>query len=332
MNRHWTLLWLTGVLLASVIVALLVGQYEISSTRLVQILIAGPQTIVTDPAQRVVWDLRLPRLMAAVFFGLALAISGAAYQALFRNPLVSPDILGVSAGAALGAVAGIFLSLPIWGIYSLAFIAGLSVVGLVWFIASRFRSSNTLLHMVLIGIVLGALAGAATSLLKVLADPYDQLPAMTFWLLGSLSGIAKQEVRLGLILISCCGLVLLALRHRLNALVLPDEEAQSMGINLSALRLIVIVCATLMTACVVSMAGVIGWIGLMVPHIARLLVGPSLPRLLPATTLIGASLLLIIDTLARTLTVTELPIGVLTAVIGAPIFLMVLLRSRWARA
>jgi iron complex transport system permease protein len=317
-------------LLAASMISLTIGQFPLRLGALVDILIAGPQATAADPAVRVVWDLRLPRIAAALCFGLALATTGVAYQSLFRNPLVSPDILGVSAGSALGAVAGIFWSLPIWGIYALAFGSGLAVVALVWILASRFRSTDTLLHMVLIGIVVGALAGAATSLLKVMADPYDQLPAMTFWLLGSLSGIARQEIGLGIALIATCSAVLFALRHRLNALVLPEDEARAMGIHLSAIRAIVIICATLMTACVVSMAGVIGWIGLIVPHIARLVVGAALPALLPVTACIGAILLLVIDTAARSLTATEIPLGVLTAVVGAPVFLAVLIRARWS--
>jgi iron complex transport system permease protein len=276
----------------------------------------------------VLFEVRLPRVLAAVVVGAAIAAAGAAYQTLFRNPLVSPDILGVSTGAGLGAVLGIFLSLPVAGIQLAAFVIGLGTVGLVYAIASLVHGREPILVLVLAGVVVGSLAGAAISLMKILADPYDQLPAIVFWLLGSLSAIRKGEVwtALPLVLIGLVPLVLL--RWRINVLSLGDDEAKALGVEAGRLRMIVIAAATLMTASVVAISGVIGWVGLVIPHIARMLVGPSFDRLLPTALLLGASYLLLVDTLARTMARIEVPIGILTAVIGAPFFLWLLARGR----
>jgi iron complex transport system permease protein len=263
-----------------------------------------------------------------VVVGAAIAAAGAAYQTLFRNPLVSPDILGVSTGAGLGAVLGIFLSLPVAGIQLSAFVMGLATVGLVYGIASMLHGRDPILVLVLAGVVVGSLAGAAISLMKILADPYDQLPAIVFWLLGSLSAVRKGEVwaAVPLVLLGLVPLVLL--RWRVNVLSLGDEEAKALGVEAGHLRMLVIAAATLMTASVVAISGVIGWVGLVIPHIARMAVGPSFDRLLPTAMLLGASYLLLVDTLARTMARIEVPIGILTAIIGAPFFLWLLARGR----
>jgi iron complex transport system permease protein len=280
----------------------------------------------------VLFFVRLPRIAAAMLVGAALAAAGAAYQGLFRNPLVSPDILGVSAGAGLGAVLGIFLSLPVLGIQLLAFLVGLGTVGLVLVIAASVRGREPVLVLVLAGVVVGALAGSAISLLKVLADPYDQLPAITFWLLGSLAAIKLEDLTTT-VPVAALGLVPLALlRWRINVLSLGDEEARALGVNAPRLRLVVIAAATLMTASVVAIAGIIGWVGLIMPHMARMIVGPNFDRLLPVAMILGAGYLLLVDTLARTIATVETPIGILTAFVGAPVFLWLLARGRtgWA--
>lgn len=280
----------------------------------------------------VLFGIRIPRTAAAIAVGACLAAAGACYQALFRNPLVSPDILGVSAGAGLGAVLGIFLSLPVAGIQLLAFVGGLAAVGLVVAIVASMRGRDSVLTLILGGVVIGALAGACTSLLKVLADPYDQLPAITFWLLGSLAAINGSDI-LSVLPFAALGLApLIALRWRIGVLSLADDEAQALGVPVRSMRLLVIGCATLVTSSVVAVAGVIGWVGLVIPHIARMLVGPGLVRLLPASAVLGAAYLLLVDTLARTLSHNEIPLGILTAVVGAPFFLWLLARGRrgWA--
>jgi iron complex transport system permease protein len=320
---------LAALLVALVVAASMVGAYPMSLGE----MLAAVWRRLTGAApvgqiDTVLFEVRLPRVLAAVVVGAAIAAAGAAYQTLFRNPLVSPDILGVSTGAGLGAVLGIFLSLPVAGIQLSAFVVGLGTVGLVYAIASLVHGREPILVLVLAGVVVGSLAGAAISLMKILADPYDQLPAIVFWLLGSLSAIRKGEVwtALPLVLIGLVPLVLL--RWRINVLSLGDDEAKALGVEAGRLRMIVIAAATLMTASVVAISGVIGWVGLVIPHIARMLVGPSFDRLLPTALLLGASYLLLVDTLARTMARIEVPIGILTAVIGAPFFLWLLARGR----
>ena len=309
--------------------ASLVGAYPVSLAEAARIVFGWLSgTSNGSTAETVLLEVRLPRIAAALLAGAALAGSGAVYQGLFRNPLVSPDILGVSTGAGLGAVLGIFLSLPIILIQGFAFIGGLATVAMVYAIAAAVRGREPILVLVLAGVVISALAGSMISLLKVLADPYDQLPAITFWLLGSLSSIRPADVWsvLPAILLGLVPLVLL--RWRINVLSLGDDEAKTLGIEAGKLRIIVIAAATLMTASVVAISGVIGWVGLVMPHIARMLVGPNFDRLLPASMLLGAAYLLGVDTLVRTMSQVETPLGILTAFVGAPFFLWLLARGR----
>lgn len=326
--RPLTRLSLAGVLLLVLVAmsfaALMIGPYRLSPGQTLAALFGQGDT----QAAIVIWNIRLPRILAALLVGGALAAAGACYQALFRNPLVSPDILGVSAGAGLGAVTGIFLSLPVALIQLSAFAGGLAAVALVMLVAASIKNADRTLSLVLTGIVIGALAGAATSLLKVLADPYDQLPAITFWLLGSLATITSGDVvpSVPAVLIGLVPLFLL--RWQINVLSLGDEEARSLGIDTRRTRIIVIASATLVTASATAIAGVIGWVGLVIPHIARMLTGPSFGRLLPVSLILGAGYLLLVDTLARTVAATEIPLGILTAVIGAPFFVWLLARGR----
>jgi len=260
--------------------------------------------------------------------GGSLAVSGGVYQGLFRNPLVSPDILGVSSGAALGAVLGIYFSLGVVGIQILAFAGGLSAVAAVYLIGVFLRQHDPVLTLVLAGVVIGTLLGSVVGLIKYLADPYNQLPAITFWLLGSLTGITSTDVWVILPAIVLGLTPLYLLRWRMNVMTLGDEEARALGVDTRQIRLIVISAATLITAAAVSVSGIIGWIGLLIPHLARLLVGPDFGRLLPASILLGAGYLLGVDTLARTISTIEVPLGVLTAFIGTPFFIWVLARSQ----
>lgn len=327
-HNSWTG-WLAVGLIALGVTAFAMGPFPIKLTELMGLLWDQLTGSATDsPAVIVLFQIRLPRVLGAILAGAALAAAGAAYQGLFRNPLVSPDILGVSAGAALGAVLGIFLSLSVVGIQLLAFGGGLLTVGLVYGIANLVRGHEPVLILVLAGIVLGALTGACISLLKILADPYDQLPAITYWLLGSLAAVTPADVRAILPAVGLGLLPLYLLRWRLNLLSLSEEEARALGLNTTQLRLVVVGAATLMTAAVVSISGIIGWVGLIVPHIARLLVGPNFIGLLPTSMLLGAIYLLLVDTLARSLTTTEVPLGILTALLGAPFFLWLLASGR----
>ncbi|WP_072394068.1 iron ABC transporter permease [Hyphomicrobium sp. CS1BSMeth3] len=317
------------VLILSVLIALTIGAYPITLEGFwsaIARLWSGESA--QTPEERVLLNIRGPRVIAGILVGASLASAGVVYQGLFRNPLVSPDILGVSAGAGLGAVLGIFLSLPLAAIQGLAFVGGIATVSLVYVIASAVRGRDPTLVLVLGGVVVGALAGAAISLLKILADPYDQLPAITFWLLGSLASTRGAEITgaLPAVLIGLVPLVLL--RWRINVLSLGDEEARSLGMEAGRVRAAVIAAATLMTASVVAISGVIGWVGLVIPHIARMIVGPNFERLLPTAALMGASYLVLVDVLARSIARIEVPIGILTAVVGAPFFLWLLWRGR----
>ena len=310
--------------------ALALGPYPLHGADVVRALgrLAGFNRGEVTPGEVVFLRVRLPRVAADILVGAALAGAGAAYQTLFRNPLVSPDILGVAAGAGLGAAVGILMSLPVIGIQGLAFTGGLATVAMVYAIATALRSSDRTLVLVLSGVVIGALAGACISLTKILADPYDQLPAITFWLLGSLAGVKLADLAVAAPLVVVGLVPLVLLRWRVGVLSLGDDEARSLGVDVGRLRPVVITAATLMTASVVAISGVIGWVGLMMPHIARMVAGPNFARLLPAAMLMGAAFMLAVDTLARTLARVETPIGILTAVVGAPFFLWLLARGR----
>ncbi len=271
-------------------------------------------------------DIRLPRVLTAVLVGAALSISGAAYQAVFRNPLVSPGLLGVLPGAAAGAALGLVFSDSWWIMQVAAFATGFLAVAIGVGIAGLFGGS--LVMLVLGGIISGALFTALLSLVKYVADPYNQLPAIVYWLMGSLAttdlpDLARVAIPMGL------GILLLAsLGRALDALSMGDDEAATLGLPIRSVRYGVIALATLISALTVSLAGVIGWVGLLVPHIARLITGPGNRLLLPASALLGAIFLLLADGLARNLAETEIPIGVVTELLGIPAFLLVLHRAR----
>jgi iron complex transport system permease protein len=319
------------VLLLIVAAAIALGPYRLAARDLLALLVAkatGAASPLPSPAETVILQIRLPRVLAALAVGAALAASGAAYQSLFRNPLVSPDILGVSAGAAFGAVVGIFLSLPVVAIEATSFAGGLTAVIIVYGIAAAIRGRDAVLVLVLAGVVIGALFGAGVGLLKYLADPYNQLPAITFWLLGSLAAANPRDLT-SLLPAVAIGLIPLGLlRWQIDVMTLGEEEATALGVNTRVLRIVVIAAATLMTSAAVAASGIIGWVGLVVPHLARLTVGPAFARLLPVSLLFGAGYLLAVDTGARTLGAIELPLGVLTAAFGTPVFLWLLAFGR----
>lgn len=325
-------LWFPGVLLVVLFVgSFLIGEYPVTFKQLGTLVYAGifgGQHDVPAVIETVIFRSRLPRLVAAVLVGGALAAAGTTYQGMFRNPLVSPDILGVSAGAGLGAALGIFLSLPVIGIQLLAFTFGLGTVFLVYVVSQAVRGHDPILVLVLAGVVMGALAGACVSLLKVLADPYDQLPAITFWLLGSLASVNLGDIAAAVPLMVIGLIPLYLLRWRMNVMSLGDEEASALGIDVVKMRITFVCAATLITAAAVSISGIIGWVGLMIPHVARMLVGPGFPRLLPTAIMLGAGFLLVVDDLARTIAAIEVPLGILTAFLGAPFFIWLLATTR----
>lgn len=319
-----------GLLLLALL-AITIGPYPVSVVQVLDALLeyAGGSAGETDAQlETVLFSVRIPRVLAALLVGAALAAAGTVYQGLFRNPLVSPDILGVSTGAGLGAAVGILMSMPVVVTQGFAFAGGLGTVALVYAVATAVRGHDPMLVLVLAGVVLGALAGACISLVKILADPYDQLPAITFWLLGSLAGTQPGDVWSVLPFVAIGLVPLVLLRWQMNLMTLGDEEATALGTDPRRLRVLLVAAATLMTASVVAISGVVGWVGLVMPHIARLVVGPNFDRLLPAAMIMGAGFLLIVDMIARTMATTETPLGILTAFVGAPVFLWLLATGR----
>jgi len=240
---------------------------------------------------------------------------------------VSPDILGVSSGCALGAAIAVLMSLPAGAIQVLAFAGGMVAAGLVIAVAGALRGRDPLLTLILSGIVVGSTFGAAIALAKSLADPYNQLPAITFWLLGSFSGVLPRDLPPTLLPIAVGLAPLLLLRWRIDVLALPEDEARALGLRVGLLRLVVIACATLVTASAVAIAGTIGWVGLVIPHAARLLTGAAFARVLPLSIALGAGFMLAVDTLCRTAFAIEVPPGVVTAFIGTPVFVALMALS-----
>lgn len=311
--------------------ALLLGRYPIGPLDVGRSLLSPffPDLAadIPDVARRLVLRVRLPRALAALLIGASYGGTGTAFQAIFKNPLVDSNILGVTSGAGFGAALALLLLLNNWQVQLFAFAFGLIAVSLAFF-GSRLYKTSPLLILTLMGILIGSLFGSLTALLKYMADPLDTLPAITFWLLGSLATITWAHLPV-LVIISILGLFFLWLiRWRLNVLSLGDAEARALGINPTRAKLWVIIAATLMTAAAVSVSGVIGWVGLVIPHAGRLLVGPDHKRLMPASILLGASFLLLIDNIARTLLPGEIPLGVLTGLIGVPVLALLLRRGR----
>ena len=312
------------------IFSLVLGRYPISIGTLCKVILSRfyPVTRTWQKTiETVIFQVRIPRMCAAVLVGASLSVSGAAYQGMFKNPLVSPDILGVSAGAGFGAALGIFFSLNVVGIQILSFLMGLVAVILSFVLSSRSRH-DPIVALVLVGMLVGTIFTSGTSLLKYMADPYDKLPAITFWLMGSLASIKTEDVKLCLIPMLLGVVPIYLLRWRLNVLSFGEEEAKALGLDTKKIRLVVILCSTLMTASAVSISGMIGWVGLIVPHMARLVVGPNYKELIPASILLGSCYLLLVDDIARIASSVEIPLGILTSTIGAPFFLYLLLYKK----
>ena len=273
---------------------------------------------------RILWDAL--REWVCKLFGAGLSVAGTAYQGMFRNPMVSPDILGASNGAGFGAALGILLSFNYFGVTVSAFVCGVGAVALAWCISRASRMNGTL-AMVLAGIVVGSLFSAGTSFIKLVADTEQQLPAITYWLMGSLSSAKTRDLQFALIPALIGMVPLFLLRWRINLLTLGEEEARSLGVHTTRLRLVIVVCATLITSACVSVSGMIGWVGLVIPHFARMLFGHDYKRLIPASMLLGGAFLMVVDNIARLATSGEIPLGILTSVVGAPVFVWLILRG-----
>ena len=343
-RNHSGLCFLLLVLLLAAVffVSFLIGRYPVSAgqtlrlllDRLVRGISGGRWSLVpTWSAQEAsaIIQIRLPRICAAALIGAALSAAGASYQAMFRNPMVSPDLLGASTGACFGAALAILLGLGYAVTTASSFLFGLIAVGLTYLVGrlSRIRSP---LAMVLAGVMVSSLFSAGTSFIKLVADTNEQLPAITYWLMGALTSVRLDDLHFAMVPILLGLIPLFFLRWRLNLLTVSEAEARSMGVNTRLLRFVIIVCATLATAASVSISGMIGWVGLVIPHICRLLVGQDTKKLLPASMLLGASFLMLVDDLARCLTTSEIPLGILTAFVGAPMFLYLIIKGGMQRA
>ncbi len=306
-----------------------VGQYPLSLERICRIL-AGQMLPLTPDWNELEANLllyvRLPRVLAAMLVGAALAMSGAAFQGLFRNPLASPYTLGVSNGAGFGAALGIVVSTNVLVIYIGAFACSLLAVALTFIIGGRGKGPAV--SLVLGGIVVGAFFAALISLLKYVADPFEKLPAIVFWLMGSLAAVKGPLLAMSVPLFAAGVGLLFLYRWRLNLLCMGDDEAAAFGVEVRRDRIVVVFCCTLITAASVSLCGIVGWVGLVIPHFARMLVGPDFRKLLPACFSLGASYLVLMDNLCRTLTQAEIPLGVVTALVGTPVFAWFMLRRR----
>lgn len=323
---------LVFLVLVTFLISLAVGRYPIKVNELISMIvckITGVECNVPTTVQNVFFCVRLPRIFAALIIGASLAVSGASYQGIFKNPMVSPDILGASSGAGFGAGLGILLSFRIIEIQLSAFFFGILAVLLTYFISSVIeKSSGKVLTMVLVGMVISTLFQSFLSMIKYVADPNSKLPAITFWLMGSISSINVQDLKILFIPLLLGLLPLMFLRWKLNIMSFGDEEAKAMGVNVDAIRVIVILCSTIMTSAVVAISGVIGWVGLIIPHFCRMIVGPDYKKLIPVSMVIGGCFLLSVDNLSRSLFSMELPIGILTAIIGAPFFIYLLIRGK----
>ncbi len=327
--KKWktALFWILPIIVA--IVSLGVGRFGVDLGQIIKILISPVIPIEqtwTQMQETVVLQIRLPRILLALLIGGGLAIAGAAFQGMFGNPLVSPDILGVSAGAGFGASLGILIGGQGIMAQAMALVFGIGAIVFTYFVSGVKRSAPIFM-LVLAGVVTSALFQALISLTKFVADPEEKLPAITYWLMGSLGTATYKDLYIAGPIILTGILILYALRWRINLLTLPEDEAKSLGISVTRLKWTVIFGATLITAASVAVAGIVGWVGLIIPHIARMLVGNNNQLVLPVSVSIGGAYLLIIDNLARSITATEIPLSILTAIIGAPFFALLLRKT-----
>lgn len=314
-----------------------IGRYSISPARVLQSIGDGIKNGAGEFSKwgtaedTVVWLVRMPRICAAILVGAALAAAGATYQSLFRNPMVSPDILGASAGASVGACFMMLMNQSSAMIQAGAFVTGIIAVTLSYFLSKAIgRGSKMILLLVLCGMTVNTLFQAVVSIIKYLADTESQLPEMTYWLMGSIAKVSYRDLLFFLIPFAVGIVPIVALRWKLNVLSFGEDEAKAMGVNVGAVRVVCIICATLLTAAVVSVAGTIGWVGLMIPHLVRFLVGPNNKTLIPLSLLTGGLFMLIIDNFCRSLMAYEIPLGVLTSLLGAPFFIFILYKRRGA--
>lgn len=324
------LLWLSGLLIFLVVISFCLGRYPVPLEQLGRIffcrILPTVEKTWTAAMEAAVMNIRLPRVLLACLVGLCLSAAGASYQGVFQNPMASPDLLGASSGAAFGAAMAILLGASSLMITFSAFTASILAILLVNVVAAKAHGKKVV-NLILAGVMLSSLCSAGTSYVKLVADPANQLPAITYWMMGSLSGSSMKDIQIAAIPMALGLLPLVCIRWRMNLLTLGDDEARAMGVNASRLRLVVVICSTLITAASVAVSGLIGWVGLVAPHLSRKLVGNDYRKLLPASMLMGACFLLAADNVSRNLAATEIPIGILTAFIGTPFFLYLITRK-----
>ena len=320
---------MASALLALFLLSFVVGRYGVPLGQVVRILLSGMLPLEqtwTDNMAIAVLNVRLPRILLACLVGCGLSAAGTGYQTVFQNPMAAPDILGASSGACFGAALAILTGQGAVMITVFAFLASLLSVALVYLVGNHTRG-NRVVNLLLAGIMVGSLFSACTSYIKLVADPTNQLPQITYWLMGSLSGTRMGKVRFAAVCMAVGLVPLLLLRWRINLLTLSPDEARAMGVHTDRLRLAVILSSTVLTAAAVSVSGMIGWVGLVIPHLSRRIVGSDCRRLMPMACLFGAAFLLLVDNMARCLTATEIPIGILTAFVGAPFFIYLMVRG-----
>lgn len=320
---------MASALLALFLLSFVMGRYGVPLGQVVRILLSGVLPLEqtwTDNMAIAVLNVRLPRILLACLVGCGLSAAGTGYQTVFQNPMAAPDILGASSGACFGAALAILTGQGAVMITVFAFLASLLSVALVYLVGNHTRG-NRVVNLLLAGIMVGSLFSACTSYIKLVADPTNQLPQITYWLMGSLSGTRMGTVKLAAVCMAVGLVPLLLLRWRMNLLTLSPDEARAMGVHTDRLRLAVILSSTVLTAAAVSVSGMIGWVGLVIPHLSRRIVGSDCRRLMPMSCLFGAAFLLLVDNMARCLTATEIPIGILTAFVGAPFFIYLMVRG-----
>lgn len=320
---------MASALLALFLLSFVVGRYGVPLGQVVRILLSGMLPLGqtwTENMAIAVLNVRLPRILLACLVGCGLSAAGTGYQTVFQNPMAAPDILGASSGACFGAALAILTGQGAVMVTVFAFLASLLSVALVYLVGNHTRG-NRVVNLLLAGIMVGSLFSACTSYIKLVADPTNQLPQITYWLMGSLSGTRMGTVRFAAVCMAVGLVPLLLLRWRMNLLTLSPDEARAMGVYTDRLRLAVILSSTVLTAAAVSVSGMIGWVGLVIPHLSRRIVGSDCRRLMPMSCLFGAAFLLLVDNMARCLTATEIPIGILTAFVGAPFFIYLMVRG-----
>ena len=325
---HARMLVLAALLVLTMLLALGAGQYALPLPRVAGILLDKARGLAIEPIhQQIIFQIRLPRILCAGIAGAALALSGASLQGIFRNPLVDPHVIGVTSGAAFGGTMAIFLGLGIYGLFFCTLLAGLVTLVLI-FVFSHRLIQRSLLMLILTGMIISGFFSALVSLLQYLSDTEDKLPSIVFWLMGSFATSNPQKLLMLVVPVTLCSVVLLGLRWRMNLLSLGEREARALGVNIRPLRWLVIFCSGMLVASQVAVSGSIGWVGLIIPHLSRMLVGANHQQLLPRPLLMGALSLIIVDTLARTLSTSEIPVSIITSLLGAPLFAVLVYQLR----